>query len=156
MAEQQSADQLDGERPPARYEIDAREAEFRGRSLPMLIASKRCYACRSADDEEPSQSSDAGPYIQRIAEHCAETENYLLDDTPLKEALFRVILAGGNQPATSEEFSQILKDKWAMTPNARDISAEVVQKVLDHGGSYCILRLPEPHNEEESSSKKST
>ena len=144
MAEQQGADQLDGEQPPARYQIDAREAEILGRSLPMLIASKRCYACQSADDEEPSQSSDAGPYIQRIAEHCAETEDYLLEYTPLKEALFRVILARGNEPTMSEELSQTLKDRWAMTPNPRDISAEMIQKVLDHGGSYCIVRLPEP------------
>ncbi|MCH8205665.1 MAG: hypothetical protein IH956_01515 [Chloroflexi bacterium] len=156
MAEQQSADQMDGEQSPARYQIDAREAEIRERSLPMLVASKRCYACRSADEEEPSQSSDARPYIKRIAQHCAETEDYLMEYTPLKEALFRVILARGNEPTTSEELSQVLKDRWAMTPNPRSISAEMIQKVLDHGGSYCIVRLPDPHTEEDSSSKKST
>ena len=142
MAEQQSADQLDEEQPPARYEIDVKEAELRGRSLPMLVASKRCYACQSADEEEPSKSSDAKPYIKRIVQHCAETEEYLVEYTPLREALFRVILARGNKPTTSEELVQILKDGWAMTTNPRDISAEKIEKVLDYGGSYCIVRLP--------------
>ena len=119
MAEQQSEDQLDGEGPPARYEIDVKEAAIRGRSLPMLVASKRCYACQSADEEEPSKAPDMKRYVKRIVQHCAEPEEYLVEYTPLREALFRVILARGNKPTTSEELGQILKDRWAMTPRNR-------------------------------------
>jgi len=142
MAEQQSPDQLDEEQPPARYEIGVKEAVLRGRSLPMLIASKRCYACQSADEEEPSTSSNVKPYIDRIVKHCTDTEEYLVEYTPLREALFRVILARGNKPTTSEELSQILKGRWAMTPNPRDVSAEMIEKVLGSGEAYCIVRLP--------------
>ena len=149
MAEQQTGDQADEGQATPSYQIDVNEAETRRRSLPMLIASKRCYACQSADDEEPTQTSDIGPYIERIVDHCAETPDYPLEDTPLKEALFRAILAGKNEPATSEELSEMLKERWAMTPNPRNISPQVIQKVLDQGGSYCIVRLPEPESEEE-------
>ena len=142
MAEQQTEDDAGEGQAPASYHIDVSEAEARGRSWPMLIAGKRCYACQSADDAEPNQASDPGPYMERIVDHCAETPDYLLEDTPLKEALFRAILARKNKPATSEELSEMLKERWAMTPNPRDISPQVIQKVLDQSGSYCIVRLP--------------
>ena len=124
------------------FQIDVREAEARGRSLPTLIAGKRCYACQSADDETPTRDSDPGPYIERIVEHCADTADYLLDDTPLKEALFRAILARSNQPTTSEELNMMLVQRWATTPSLRDISKRVIEKVLDGAGAYCIVRLP--------------
>ena len=148
MAEQQTEDQASEGQPPASYQIDITGAEARGRSLPMLVANKRCYACQSADDEEPTQASEAGPYIERIVDHCAETADYLLEDTPLKEALFRAILARKNEPSTADELSEMLRERWAMTPNTRNISAQVIQKVLDQSGSYCIVRLRAPESEE--------
>ena len=149
MAEQQTEDQAGEGPPPASYRIDIDEAAAMARALPMLIAGKRCYACQSTDDETPTQASDAGPYIDRIVDHCAETADYLLEDTPLKEALFRALLARKNKPATSEELSRMLKERWAMTPNPRNLSTAVIQKVLGQCGSYCIIRLPGTESAEE-------
>ena len=129
-------------RQPAVFQIDVEEAEARGRSLPTLIANKRCYACQSADDDPPTPDSDPGPYIERIVEHCADTSDYLLADTPLKEALFRAILARRNDPTTSEELNMILAQRWATTPDPRDISKDVIEKILDGAWSYCIVRVP--------------
>ena len=98
-----------GDTPLPRYFIDEGMAEARHRSLPLMIASRRCYTCQQGDVESPALS-DLQPFIDRIVEHCALTSDYLLPDTPLKEAIFRVILAGGNKPMTAEEiarFSQI-------------------------------------------------
>ena len=130
------------ERQPVVFQIDGEEAEARRRSLPTLIAGKRCYICQSADDEAPDPDSDPRPYIKRIVEHCADTPDYLLADTPLKEALFRAILARGNEPTTSEELSTTLAQRWATTPDLRNISKDVIEKILDSAGAYCIARLP--------------
>ncbi len=130
------------ERQPVAFRIDVKEAEARGRSLPTLIANKRCYACQSADDEPPTPDSDPGPYIERIVEHCADTPDYLLADTPLKEALFRAILARRNEPTSSEELNIILAQRWATTLGLRDISKDVIEKILDGAWSYCIVRVP--------------
>ena len=140
MSEQQT--ERKEERQPAVFQIDVDEAEARGRSLPMLIASKRCYICQSADDETPTPDSDTGPYIERIVEHCADTSDYLLADTPLKEALFRAILARGNKPTSSENLNMTLAQRWATTPDPRDISKDVIESILDGAGAYCIVRLP--------------
>ena len=140
MADQQN--ERKEERQPAAFQIDVNEAEARGRSLPTLIANKRCYACQSVDDEPPTRNSDPGPYIERIVEHCADTPDYLLADTPLKEALFRAILARRNEPTTSEELNMVLAQRWATTPDPRDISKGIIEKILDGAWSYCIVRVP--------------
>ena len=140
MADRQT--ERNEERQSAVFQIDVEEAEARGRSLPTLIANKRCYACQSADDEPPTPDSDPGPYIERIVDHCADTADYLLDDTPLKEALFRAILARRNEPTSSKELNMILAQRWATTPDPRDISKDVIEKILDGAWSYCIVRVP--------------
>ena len=112
------------------------------RSLSLLIAGRRCYACQQADEEQPPAQSDVQSYIDCITEHCGQTSDYLLADTALKEALFRVLLVRGNEPVTAEEISLVLTEKWALTPYPRDISPRVIQRLLDHSESYCIVSGP--------------
>ena len=137
------------EKPPSRYFVDASQADIQHRSLAVMVAARRCFAHQQADEEAPAASSAPQPYIDTIAGHCVETSDYLLPDTPLKEAIFRVILAGGNEPTTAEDIGRILADKWAMSPYPRDLSPEVLQRLLDHSESYLIVKLPEPVVEEE-------
>ena len=143
-----STDERDEEHLP-RYVIDLEGASARDRALGMLVASRRCYACQQEDDQQPSVSSDVKPYMDRIAKHCGQESDYLTPDTPLKEAIFRVLLAGGNQPLKAEEIGQILADKWAMTSYPRNTSSVVIQRLMDHSESYCIVMLPEPVTEEQ-------
>ena len=122
-----------------RYFVDARVAEESGRSLPLLLGSRRCYADQQADEE--LGGGKAKVIIARIAGHCGEESDYLPPDTPLKEAIFRVILAGGNKPTTAEDISTILTDKWAMSPFPRDLSPRVMERLLDSSDSYCIGQI---------------
>ena len=135
-------DEVD-EGPAPQYFIDAEGPEAATRSLALLIATRRCYSCRAADEQETPAQSTMKKNIKRIASHCALTSDYLLQDTPLKEALFRVLLAGGNRPMTAEEISQSLSEKWAMTSYPRDVSPGVIQRLLDSSGSYCISKVPQ-------------
>ena len=143
-----AGDESEEEGPPPEYLIDVVEADQDGRAIALVIASKRCYMDQQADDEPPTRSSDPKSFIRRIASHCASTEDYLLPDTPLKDAIFRVMLAGGNVPTTPESISEILSEKWAMTAYPRDISPSVIQRLLDNSQAYSIFRIPEPEAEE--------
>ena len=75
--------------------------------------------------------------------------DFLLPDTPLKEAIFRVILAHGNEPMTAEDISEILTERWAMTAYPRDVTPQVIQRLLENSETYCIIKVPEPEDEEE-------
>ena len=70
------------------------------RHLPLIIADRLGYMDRQALEEEPTPDSDIQPYIDLIVASSSHDADYLLPDTPLKEALFRLILANGNQPMT--------------------------------------------------------
>ncbi len=152
MMMQQQAEVVkdEGDAPPPEYVVDVEQADLHGRAVGMLIAGRRCYECRQADPEVPTSSREIKKVLKRIVDHCHETSDYLLQDTPLKEAVFRVMLAGGNKPITPEQVRVILAERWAMTPYPRDISPRVLQKLMDSSESYCVVRLagPEPEVEE--------
>ncbi len=136
------------EGPSPEYMIEVYVADEDSRAIALVIASRRCYMDQQADDEPPTVSSDPKIFIKRIVAHCAATEDYLLPDTPLKDAIFRVMLAGGNVPTTPESISEILSEKWAMTAYPRDISPRVIQRLLDNSQAYGIFRIPDPEAEE--------
>lgn len=129
----------------AEYTIDPEAATAAHRSLPVLIASRRCYMDQQGDDDVANLDEDLN--IKRIAEHCSKEQDYLLEDTPLKEAIFRVLLSEANRPMTAEEISEVLTSKWAMTPFPRNTSPEVIQRLLDNARNYCIARVPDPEPE---------
>ena len=139
-----------GEGPLHRYFVDRELAETSHRALSLMIAGKRCFMCQQADEEKPSASADVKPYIKRIVEHCSQESNYLLPDTPIKEAIFRVLLSGGKKLLNAQEISEILSETWALTAYPRDISPRIIQRLLDHCESYCIAQVPEPESEESS------
>ena len=136
------------DKPLPQYVIDIESAASHNRAITLLIGSRRCYVDQQSDGESSAADASVKQYIRRIATHCAETADFLLPDTPLKEAIFRVMLAGGNKPINAEEISEILSEKWAMTAYPRDISKEVIQKLMETGNTYCIMRLPDPEVEE--------
>lgn len=131
-------------KPPPRYIIGQDKDKAHQRSLPLLIAGRRCFSCRQADDEMPIPSSNPKQYVERIVEHCSETSDYLLPDTPLKEAIFRVMLAAGNVESTAEQVGSTLRGEWVSTTYPRDLSTRVIQRMMDQSDFYCIGRLPEP------------
>ena len=131
----------------AQYVIDPEAATAIQRSLPMLIASRRCYMDQQADDEISTDDKGLKQYIKRIASHCSKEQDYLLPDTPLKEAIFRVMLSEGNRPIDAKDISGALTSKWAMTRFPRKTSPEVIQRLLSSSANYCVSRIPEPEPE---------
>ena len=133
---------MTSQRQGGKYFIDAGKAEERSRSLPVMIASRQCYMCQQSA-QEALATSEASEFIDRIVEHCAQEQDYLLEDTPLKEAIFRVLLSRGNAPMNAGEISAALSEKWAVATNQRNTTERIIRRLLDHSESYCIA----PHHE---------
>ena len=131
-----------------RYYVDLEASKASGRSVSSVIAARKCYADRQEDTPEPLMTSPPKGHMKRISVHCADTPDYLLPDTALKEAIFRVLLAGNNQPTTAQEISESLMKRWALNANRRDISPRVIQRLLENSLSYDIVAEPEPEPEE--------
>ena len=125
-----------------RFFIDVDDTN-RKRSVAMLIGERRCYAHR----QEDLGSLTPEDLIGQIVEHCNDTPDYLLPDTPLKEAIFRVLLSHSNEPMTAEEVTQELSARWAMSAHPRDLSPWVIQRLMEHSEQYSLTKLQEPEVE---------
>ena len=132
-----------------RYVIDFKGGGGRRRFVAAMIAARRGYALRQALPDGMVIDTDPEELTEQIVQQVADTPDYLLPDTPVKEAIFRVILAGGNQPKTAEEISQVLSTRWAMSAYPRDLSPRVIGRLLDYCQSYCIVPLREPDNQDD-------
>ena len=148
MTEEQVQDEVSEEHFP-QFLISQEHALQIGRSLPLMIVGRMSYTDKQAFNEEPDPTADVKELIDRVAESSSKDPDFLLPDTPLKEAIFRVILAHGNEPMTAEDISEILTDRWAMTAYPRNVTPPVIQRLLENSNSYCIVKVPEPEDEEE-------
>ena len=148
MAREEVLEQTENARS---YYIDFEKADELHRSLSTMIAATKCYVCKQADTDESIMASEPQEHIDRIVEMCSDTSDYLLPDTPLKEAIFRVMLAEGTREITAVEISEILTARWAVSTYPRDLSPKVIGRLLGNSDSYCISAVlePEPEPEEE-------
>ena len=131
------------------YYIDLEGTGDRELSVSVLIAERKCYEHRPPQADQALRDTEPQSHVADIAGHCSETADYLLQDTPLKEAIFRVILAGGNEPMTAKDVSEGLTTRWAMSAYPRDLSTTVIGRLLEHSENYHIVAVPEPEPEPE-------
>lgn len=145
-----------GEKSDLPYFVNLKKGETDNRrALTLLISTRKCYMCQQADQEDPSNSSDVKEHINRIAKHCGQSSDYLPPDTPLKESIFRVLLAGGNKPMNAEEIGQTLSEQWALSAYPRDTSPRVIQRLLDNGSFYGISPGPKTKTRKKAKKRES-
>ena len=128
------------------YFIDPESAEASGRSLPVLVANRLCYMCRQGYEDDQIVTADPQDFMDIIVGHCSSEQDFLLPDTPMKEAIFRILLGNANEPMNAEEISADLSSRWPMT---RSTSPEIIQRLLDNSAYYCIGPVPVPEDEED-------
>ncbi len=142
-----NATRTEDEAPQYRpYFIDPEGAEASGRSLPVLVAGRLCYMCRQGYEDEQIVVSDPQDFIDLIVGHCSNEQDFLLPDTPMKEAIFRILLSNSNEPMDAEQISADLSSRWPMT---RITSPDVIQRLLDNSAYYCIGPVPGSEDEDE-------
>ena len=120
----------------AKYFVDANLAEVSRQNLPVLVSGRLCYMCRQNYDYATIATTDTWVFVQAIVSHCTGEQDYLLPDTPLKEAIFRVLLA--SEPIDAEQISEVLNKKWSMSAYPRNISASVIERLLNSGLYHCV------------------
>ena len=131
------------EQPPARYAISEDAAAKTGRCLPLLAYSRQCWICQQEMEAAESIALPLSGFMDNIADCCAEKTDYLLPDTPMKEAVFRVLLARRNEPVTADEISEDLSRRWSMTQFPRPTSPRVMRRLLSAVRAYYCIEAVE-------------
>ena len=96
-----------------RYKLDVDNTHGSSASLSALIAARKCYMHRPTGNEHSALDVTPAEHIREVRGCCADAADYLLPDTPIKDAVFRVFVARGNKPLTAQDISNDLGGRWA-------------------------------------------
>lgn len=122
-----------------RFAIDFEAMEASGKSAAFFVRSRMCAdAQKKADGGNAKQLKD---YLKLISAECAGKADYIGPSTPLSEAVFRLILAANNQPLSIRDIQDGLTEAWASVIYMKDLSEELLTRLLDGPNSYCIKRV---------------
>ena len=122
-----------------KYAIDLNDDSHR--SVALIIADRRDYAVKQSSDLQNVLSSNLKELVKDISVKAIDSPEYLLPDMPLKEAVFRSVLANKNKPISAVAISQKLKNSWPVNTYPRDISPKVIQSLLENMTEYPIKRI---------------
>ena len=98
------------DRPAACWSIDLERLLQYRRSFASLAESSLCRNCQKELTSGGKPHSDA-ELMARIRECCANQPDFISARQPLMESVFRIFLAGGNQPLSLEQLGQQLSER---------------------------------------------
>ncbi len=141
-----------------RYYVDIDWHQRHGRSFRAIMESRLCLSCKArlGTEVEERIATVRGkgqiahevrsvPFpanlVAQVRDCCSKSRDYIRPNMPLREALFRVILANGNQPLDAEEICQQLE--WmGYGERARFISPASIQRLLEYDTFYGFVTAP--------------
>ena len=117
----------------SRWFIDLDWYQQSNRSFSALAQSCLCPECR-----ERLKEGEISPenLFTTIKDCCSQTPDFIADNLPILERIFRLFLANGNHPLDLEELGEQLR-KWHS--GIYPISTEVLSRLLE-GDQYYGLR----------------
>ncbi|MQG15995.1 MAG: hypothetical protein FI698_04220 [SAR202 cluster bacterium] len=122
-----------------KYSIDLNNDSHR--SVALIIADRRDYAIKQSGNMQDVLSSNLKDLVKEISVQAIDSQEYLLPDMPLKEAVFRTVLANKNKPISPVAISQKLKSSWPVNTYPRDISPKVIQSLLENMKEYPVKKV---------------
>jgi len=122
-----------------KFHIDFDWWEREGRDLRVYLQSHLCSECRmiytnhrgNAEvdwiDPDTAEVTRVDALWQSIRTHCSEKPDFITENTPLTDAVFRVFLANGNQPLSAIELHQVL-DRYTPMTILRTLGGRTIYK----------------------------
>ncbi len=129
----------------AKYSIDIKGYDASGRSFPYAVytrMSERGMAqLGGTATDVPKSLGTPSEMMKIVASICSKEPDYLLPGTPISEAVFRLLIANGNRPMSLVDVQTGLASAWASVIYLKNLSDEVVQRMLDTPNEYYIRRV---------------
>lgn len=128
------------------YVIDPTWYEVHGVALVDVIRSRRSPSGAQGAPKESrgrrrTATKSAGSWeqeMQLLAKTAASNPVFVTSDTPLLEAVFRVLLAEKNRPIALQEIAELLRQRYASGELPRDVNMTALQRLLERQTSYGI------------------
>ena len=110
-----------------KFHIDSDWWEREGRDLRVYLQSHLCSECKviytnhrgseEVDwiDPDTAEVTRVDALWQSLRTHCSQRPDFITENTPLTDAVFRAFLANGNAPLSAIELHEILGRRTAKT-----------------------------------------
>jgi hypothetical protein len=142
--------------PSTKYYIDETWYRRNRRSLLALAQQRFCPACRErvgevTQERVPTADPNTGRVVfelqsvrygekpfQVIANCCSRAGDYITPETPVMEAIFRIFLANGNQPADVDTLREKLEEYIALYCKPHGYAPELLERLIAADDYYGI------------------
>ena len=125
-----------------KYQIDTKAFEASGRSFEFAIYSRLSKSDKAVIDDGKIVGGFGPPaeYMKVMSNICSKEPDFLLPGTPITEAVFKLLLANTNKAMTLDEIQSGLTIAWASVIYLKNLSDDVLRRMLDQENDYFIKR----------------
>ena len=123
---------------PTYYISFDRVASF-GRSAVAVLAARRAPMSPSMVQAD-HELDDPQALVDEIAEFGPQEEDFIRSDMPIKEIVFRILLAHGNRPTPLQEIHEELTGKWSTSIRPINVTESSLARILDQDNYYGFSR----------------
>jgi hypothetical protein len=125
-----------------KYQIDTKAFDTSGRSFSFAIYSRLSQSGKAVIDDGKSVGGFGVPaeYMKVMSNICSKEPDFLLPGTPITEAVFKLLLANTNKAMTLDEIQSGLTTAWASVIYLKNLSDEILRRMLDLENDYFIKR----------------
>jgi hypothetical protein len=125
-----------------KYQIDTKAFDISGRSFSFAIYSRLSQSGKAVIDDGKSVGGFGVPaeYMKVMSNICSKEPDFLLPGTPITEAVFKLLLANTNKAMTLDEIQSGLKTAWSSVIYLKNLSDEILRRMLDQENDYFIKR----------------
>ena len=116
------------------FHISLARLEELNRSPLHLIAKRLTPDCPSYD--QPFHGLEAEDLIQEIREFHADSEDFIHYEMPIKEIVFRTLLARGNEPMSVSDIHYELTGRWSNANRHIYVEEALLKRVLEADTYY--------------------
>ena len=116
------------------FHISLARLDQLNRSAIHLIAGRLTEACPSFD--RPIHELSVSELIREIKEFHTDADEYIRFDMPIKEIVFRTLLARGNEPLALSDLHHELTGRWSNALRPISIDESLLKRVLETDTYY--------------------
>ena len=127
------------------YKVDVEKHQANGRSFSYAVYSRMSEEGKAKAlvdfGNPPIDILLAGGAMKIVSKICVDQSDYILPSTTISEAIFRILIANENIPMSVLDLHSRLAQAWASVIYLKNLSEDVVFKVLEGPNNYGFGRV---------------
>ena len=137
----ESEEALEVEEKERSYSFSPEVIETLGRSIQLVVGERLCEGALLKMKEPDAWKTMTFKELRKLfKDNCGDQDGYLSSQAPLLETVVRMLLASKRDSLTLSEIHADVSALWISSPWPRHISIDSLQRVLDHGVTYAVVR----------------